>query len=343
MINAVFMREIYGFSSIKEEIIKNYKNNNLHHCNLIYGQKGIGKASFAYNISAFILSQKGNEEIFNNEIEKTYKLMESGGHTDFKILDINTLDANEKENTSKKGEINVNQVRKVIDDIKLTPSIAKNKVLIIDSIDMVNVNGQNALLKTLEEPPKNTYIFLICHNMNKVIRTIQSRSNVIGVGSLDIENWSKAFFSNEEMQSVELEDEDIEDLYNLSDYSVGNAIEIVKNNAIDFYDNILNLLLNNNMLEIQKFAEKVNTIELFDLFSKFFDKIFQNLFESRYLIDESKFYERRKEKIQNILKRYGIERLLEKYEKGKKLLNDIDVYNLDKKHCITVLFNDLNK
>ncbi len=337
------MKEIYGFSNIKNEIIKNYKENSLHHCNLIYGQKGIGKASFAYNISAFILTQKVNEDITNIEVEKTHKLMESGGHTDFKILDLNTLDVNEKENTSKKGEINVNQVRKIIDDIRLTPSISKNKVLIIDSIDIVNINGQNALLKTLEEPPKNTYIFLICHNMNKVIRTIQSRSNIIGVGNLDIENWSKAFFSNEEMQSIELEDEDIEDLYNLSDYSVGNAMEIVKNNAIDFYDDILNLLLSNNILEIQKFAEKVNTAELFNLFSKFFDKIFQNLFESKYLIDESKFYERRKEKFQNILKQYSIEKLLEKYEKGRQIIDDISIYNLDKKHCIVVLFNNLNK
>lgn len=337
------MKKIYGFDNIKDEIIKNYKNNNLHHCNLIYGQKGMGKSSFANNISAFILTQKENEEITDAEVERTYKLMESGGHTDFKVLNLTTLDANEKENTSKKGEINVNQVRKTIDDIRLTSSISKNKVLIIDSIDIVNINGQNALLKTLEEPPKNTYIFLICHNMNKVIRTIQSRSNVIGVGNLDIENWSKALFSNEEMQNVELEDEDIEDLYNLSDYSVGSAIEIIENKAIDFYDNILDLILNNNVLEIQKFAEKINTVDLFNLFSKFFDKIFQNLFENRFLSNDSKFYKKREEKFQNILKKQGIEKLLEKYEKGKHLVDDINIYNLDKKHCITVLLNNLSK
>ena len=132
---------------------------------------------------------------------------------------MNTIDESGKENNSKKSEINIKQVRKVIDEVKLTPSISKNKVLIIDSIDNVNINGQNALLKTIEEPTRNTYIFLICHNTNKVISTILSRSNITFVSDLKIEDWSKAIECVLEDKNMEF-DGDVEILYNISNLYV---------------------------------------------------------------------------------------------------------------------------
>lgn len=336
------MKKVYGFEELEKNILNNFKNGKLHHCNLINGKKGVGKFTFVKNMASIILSQKNNEEPNESETKKTSKLMESGGHTDFSILDLNTLDVNDKENTSKKGEINVGQVKKVIGEIKLTPSISKNKVLIIDSIDNINVNGQNTLLKTLEEPPKNTYIFLICHNINKVIRTIQSRSNVINVNKLSAENWEKAILDEEEIQNFDLDEETIEDLYELSECSVGYAIEIAKNNSVGYYDEILKLMTGANVLEIQKFAEKINSVETFNLFSNFFDKVFQTLVEGKYIENDTLFYKKRENILQNILKNCSGEKLIENYEMGRQIINDINSYNLDKKHCISVLFNRLN-
>lgn len=337
------MKKIYGFEELEKNILNNFKNDKLHHCNLINGKKGIGKASFAKNMASVILSQKNNEEPNEFEIAKTLKLMDSGGHTDFSVLDLNTLDINEKENNSKKGEINVGQVKKVINEIKLTPSISKNKVLIIDSVDNINVNGQNTLLKTLEEPPKNTYIFLICHNINKVIRTIQSRSNIITIKNLSAEDWEKAIINEEEIQNFNLDEDTIEDLYELAECSVGYAIDIAKNNSIGYYDEILNLMIGANVLEIQKFAEKINSIETFNLFSNFFDKVFQSLIENKYMVSDNIFYKKRENILQSILKKYSGEKLIENYEIGRQIINDINSYNLDKKHCISVLFDKLNK
>lgn len=330
------MKQIYGFDTIKEEILNNFYNNKLHHCNLINGKKGIGKNSFATNIASFILSQKNNEMVSEEMAEQTKKLMESGGHTDFRILDLKTIDVDGKENTSKKEEINVNQARKIIEDINLTPSLSKNKVLIVDSIDKVNINAQNALLKTLEEPPKNTYIFLICHNISRVITTIQSRSNIINIKGLTSEEWSKAL--EEELADYdEFDYENIEDLEYLSDYSIGYTLDIIKNNAIEYFYDMLDLMVKYDVLEIQKFAEKINSPDLLKLFSDFFDKIFQIIFESKY--DNSILYEKNEEIFRIILKKYSTEELINLYEIGRQIINDINVYNLDKKHCITVLFN----
>lgn len=339
------MKIVYGFNEIKKNIIDSFISGKLHHCNLINGIKGTGKASFIYNeIIPFILSETNSinkETIVNSVVDRTVKLIESGGHSDLLVLDINTTDEDGKENTSKKGEINVNQARKIINNIKLTPSISKNKVLIIDSIDNLNINAQNALLKTLEEPPQNTFLFLICHNLNKVLTTIKSRSNIINCQQLSIEDWGSALFSNEEIQEVEIEDEELSDLYTISNASVGFAMNILHNSALDLYDRILEILLNKDIVKIQKFANDFAEQEKFDLMCVFFERVLMDLANYGVVIGNSIFIERRKEIFELIKKRNDVNKLLGYCDYFLSTIKDVEVYNLDKKQAICVVVNEI--
>lgn len=339
------MKIVYGFNEIKKNIIDSFISGKLHHCNLINGIKGTGKASFIYNeIIPFILSETNSinkETIVNSVVDRTVKLIESGGHSDLLVLDINTTDEDGKENTSKKGEINVNQARKIINNIKLTPSISKNKVLIIDSIDNLNINAQNALLKTLEEPPQNTFLFLICHNLNKVLTTIKSRSNIINCQQLSIEDWGSALFSNEEIQEVEIEDEELSDLYAISNASVGFAMNILQNGALDLYDRILEILLNKDIVKIQKFANDFAEQEKFDLMCVFFERVLMDLANYGVIIGNSIFIERRKEIFELVKKRNDINKLLEYCDYFLNTIKGVEVYNLDKKHALCVIVNKI--
>lgn len=339
------MKIVYGFNEIKKNIIDSFISGKLHHCNLINGIKGTGKASFIYNeIIPFILSETNSinkETIVNSVVDRTVKLIESGGHSDLLVLDINTTDEDGKENTSKKGEINVNQARKIINNIKLTPSISKNKVLIIDSIDNLNINAQNALLKTLEEPPQNTFLFLICHNLNKVLTTIKSRSNIINCQQLSIEDWGSALFSNEEIQEVEIEDEELSDLYAISNASVGFAMNILQNGALDLYDRILEILLNKDIVKIQKFANDFAEQEKFDLMCVFFERVLMDLANYGVIIGNSIFIERRKEIFELVKKRNDINKLLEYCDYFLNTIRDAEIYNLDKKHALCVVVNKI--
>ena len=236
---------IFGFEEIESNILKLFKDNKLHHCNLIYGSEGIGKSTFiTENIAPVILDVEN--------IEKTKKLILSGGHTDFIKLDINSLTEDGKENTSKKNEINVSQARRVINEIRMTPSISKYKLLIIDSIDKLNINAQNVLLKTLEEPPKNTFIFLICNNIDKTIKTIISRSNIILVPPLKIESWVKAVFNKDDISSVLSFNikKSIAEISNLDEYFISVLFsfvdeleeyisEVVSNNDYNFQESLV--------------------------------------------------------------------------------------------------------
>ncbi len=75
--------------------------------------------------------------------------------------------------------ISVEQIRAIRSILSLSAFGAGRKVAIIDNADSMTVSAQNALLKTLEEPSKDTVIILIAHNPSKLLPTILSRSAVI--------------------------------------------------------------------------------------------------------------------------------------------------------------------
>lgn len=78
-------------------------------------------------------------------------------------------------------EISVEQLAPVFDFLHKSPLIPGFRVLIIDSIDQMNRFGVNSLLKSLEEPPQKTYIFLICHQLGSLLPTIRSRCQIVHV------------------------------------------------------------------------------------------------------------------------------------------------------------------
>ena len=323
---------IFGFEEIESNILKLFKDNKLHHCNLIYGSEGIGKSTFiTENIAPVILDVEN--------IEKTKKLILSGGHTDFIKLDINSLTEDGKENTSKKNEINVSQARRVINEIRMTPSISKYKLLIIDSIDKLNINAQKVLLKTLEEPPKNTFIFLICNNIDKTIKTIISRSNIILVPPLKIESWVKAVFNKDDIDIPEMSDEEVRDLYILSNQSVNMAIKILETESLHIYQDILELITSKDFIQIQGFLDKVLNDDRYEIFCVFLDKIFSDIIH--YSFDKAFDYNEKYSIYYDfLLKNIGITKIVKQYDLLIKTINEINIYNLDKKLSFNVFFDN---
>lgn len=73
----------------------------------------------------------------------------------------------------------VDDVKNLIEDVILTPVESDKKIYIFNNFSSANTQSQNKLLKILEEPPKNVYIFLCVTNINKVLPTILSRCKKI--------------------------------------------------------------------------------------------------------------------------------------------------------------------
>lgn len=324
------MNLIFGFNEFEKNIKHSINNGTLHHCNMLVGEKGIGKSKFVYNIATILLSQKTNGSFENPE--NTFKLVENKSHPDLLILDINSLDIDGEKNEGKKGEINVAQARVVTKNINFTNSISKNKVVIIDSIDETNIQAQNVLLKTLEEPPLNTYIFLICHNINKILETIISRVNIIEINKLSFENYVEALTNTSKIASS-YNEEILKLFYNMSNSSIGKSLNIIENNGLELYENILKSITQKDIIQIQQIAKDIeNKEDIFQLFKLIMENIFFTLIN--YFTSQSCIF---KNYFDTIITNLKPKTILEKYDYYTNLINDINIYNLSKMHCITVL------
>ena len=131
----------------------NFKN--LPHGIIINGPSGIGKNILANQIAADILLNNSNDK----NIADHRSLIDASNHPDLYILDkdkvlINDISRRAGNWDDEKGN------RDVISFLSLTPSISKNKVVLIHNADSMNEAAQNALLKTLEEPASFSYIIM---------------------------------------------------------------------------------------------------------------------------------------------------------------------------------------
>ena len=165
----IFQNSLYGLNDYLLDFVKLYQNNNLPNKILLSGEKGLGKATLAYHIVNYVLSKnenfKNNLKNFKiNPENKSYKLITNGSNPNFTLID--TL--------SEKKSIDINQIRNLILNLNKSSFNSKERFIIIDNIENLNINSINSLLKILEEPPSNTY-FIIINNDRFILPTLKSR------------------------------------------------------------------------------------------------------------------------------------------------------------------------
>ena len=108
--------------------------------------------------------------------------VESGAHADMLTVEIGWSD---DKMTKRRTEIVVDDVRAVGTFLSMTPAEGGWRVVVIDAVDEMNRNAANALLKSLEEPPKRTVLLLVCHNPGRLLPTIRSRCRRLALAPLD--------------------------------------------------------------------------------------------------------------------------------------------------------------
>lgn len=346
-------KKLLYLDKIKNELFNNFLDYKLHHSLLFVGEKGIGKSTLCYHLANKILDNsstiKSNEPVSlfgdievvdENELSEknpTFNLIINKKHPDLLVIE---KEKDEKTNKADK-EIKVASARKINDFITLAPFASSSKVIIIDSIDEMNTSAQNAILKVLEEPLKNTYIFLVCHNINKILDTIRSRCREININKYNFEEWKEIllYVYNEKVKL--LNDEQLLNLFDLSNGSISYAIDIIDEDGIFLYNNIESILAqkNLNIEEVQNLAEKLNNNEtLYNLFQEF---ILLFLYKCLKYYSNGESKNNFKENNTQFLLKNNEKKLLDKIAFTKNVFFDTNTYNLSKKHAIIVLFNNI--
>jgi DNA polymerase III subunit delta' len=150
----------------------------LPHGLLFKGAKGIGKFELAMMFAKSLLCQQPDERHFACEHCPSCHWFEQGSHPDFRLLqsELENLDGEETESGKKPSkQISVEQVRALSDFVGMSAHQGGRRIVVIHPAETMNTNSANALLKSLEEPPKDLLFILVSHKPQQLLPTILSR------------------------------------------------------------------------------------------------------------------------------------------------------------------------
>jgi DNA polymerase-3 subunit delta' len=166
------------------------------HALLFHGPAGVGKATAARAFAAALLCEHAQERAACARCASC-RLLESGTHPDFlrvgrltrkevlqkekSRLDTHVADATEGELVA---WIRVDQIRRLNELVGLRPRQSPRRVFVVDPADRMNRESQNALLKTLEEPPARSVLVLVTTRPHVLLSTVRSRCFQVGFRAL---------------------------------------------------------------------------------------------------------------------------------------------------------------
>ena len=255
---------LLGMDTIFNEIINLYKEKKMPHKILLSGKKGIGKSTLAYHLINYILSQnedfKYDIDDFNiNKKNKSYKLVQNHSHPNFYLIDL----------LEEKKSIDIVQIREMITYTYQSSFNDKPRFILIDNIENLNKNSNNALLKIIEEPNDNLFFILINNIEKKILPTLKSRClnfniNLTFDQSISIAN---------QLLNKNIFDYINSDIINhyITHGEIINLVNLAKDKKIDLLENnlesLLLLLIDKEHYKKNKAIKQtiINLIELFFL------------------------------------------------------------------------------
>jgi len=260
--------DLIGQNIVAETITNSIKFDKIPNAYLFTGIRGVGKTTIARIVAKSLNCIKGFDSICRDNFCENCKAISNSNH-----IDVLEMDA-----ASKTG---VDDVRDLIEFSRYGPSIAKYKIFIIDEVHMLSKQAFNALLKTLEEPPKYLKFIFATTEIKKIPVTVISRCQRFDLSRVKSEELFQYIKKIKDLEKGKVNDEALKLIVKISEGSVRDALSLL--------DRAILSLNKNEELDLNKaqkifgYFDKSQLIKLFELIFEGKDKevlkIYRSIFD----------------------------------------------------------------
>ena len=276
---------LYGQTKAEQEFLTAFNAGHLHHAWLITGPQGIGKATLAWRMARFLLTQpvkadEGGglfgeeltpptpENLDVDEFHPVAARITALSEPRLKLLRRAWDDKKDKHKTV----ITIDEVRVLKNFLMMSAADGGRRVVIVDSADEMNTSASNALLKLLEEPPADVTLLLISHQPSALLPTIRSRCQTLRLHPLNPADMAKTLSAT----GTEIP-ASTEALATLAVGSAGTALRLLNLGGMEAYHNIVSLfgtcpnIDRQALLRLAESAAGVKNVDHFDLLLRLLD------------------------------------------------------------------------